>query len=295
MKKCSRCQAENFEDQKFCNLCGKELAKALNLEIPTPAGPPARKPQAPERNAEQKAYQHFLQAKEEIKRKDLPTAIRHFQAAVALCPSDPAIKQLLQKTVDAYERAKNAQKAAGPAARPTPPAPRAEPPRMRNPLTDSHPGLPARETASWEDSVSETRAHSRMSTTIPGLDPEPSVSRMSRTSSGVHRTTNPGEPVRRSGSHELPPPMKSQEPPAEPPRPKSRISGAHVQAAAALKEKESKSRPTSTTGRFLEAYGRAPGFSPALALDARDEGMKEILVSFLILGSFVAFGFLLLL
>lgn len=305
MKKCSRCQADNFEDQKFCNLCGKELKPRLNLDTAAVALPNSPSRPSQQGQPQQRAYQHFLKAKDAIKIRNLPVAVGHFQAALALCPSDPMIRRLLQKTIDAHEKAKQMARATGlgPRSAPTgspPLPPRAEKParvgsgsgirEMPSPRTALTSGRTA-VTNPWDEPSSEpmqTRPVPAVAPSIPGLDPSPG--KTTRSSPPLPRMTGATEPKRPASEPVHSPGPRPAERTGDSLRSKGRSTPVPGAAAA-----EPKPRSASQTGRFLESYGKAPGLSPALLLDARDEGMKEILVSFLILGSFVAFGFLLLL
>ncbi|MBI4860832.1 MAG: hypothetical protein HY815_11320 [Candidatus Riflebacteria bacterium] len=271
MKKCSRCQAENFEDQKFCNLCGRELTQRISLDLvgtdptsgkgdrPRTAAPAAESPPPTKSPAERLAYQHFLLAKEEVKRKNLDGAVREFQAALAACPGDPMIERLLQKPMDARDKARAQAQAARSA---------------RGGVQASRSGSGAR------PAVGGGRAAAALAEAPEAEWDQPL----------------PGIPSRARGQ-------------PQPARTAPRVTAhAHHHEPSTLHRKgradpsagdgsvEGDTRPTGHTGRFLEVYSRTPTLSPAMMMDGRsDDGIKEIAVSVLMLAGLVAFGFLLLL
>lgn len=301
MKKCSRCSAENFEDQKFCNLCGRELTARIALDLyagnaPKPTPPTVEEPLTPEAAA----YQHFVRAKDEIAQRNLDGAIAEFKKALAACPGDPMIERLLKKTEEARDRAQ------------VPPRP-AEPPRAPRTLSAGpRPG------ASIAPNSAPPRAHA----SLVG-DPASPVAQPPRPRSSVPLTHDVSAsaaiddvdampPLRRGGMHPGVNDTPAKAPARRAPAPQASIpSAARVSPKAApvhqasvtrgFKGKATEAESAGTrvaphTGRFLELYERAPTLSPALALDGRgDESVREIAVNLLILGGFLMFGFLLLL
>jgi hypothetical protein len=280
MKQCGRCQAENFDDQKYCSLCGKELTSRIVLDVH--GGQPLLQPdsETPSKpKPAQRAYEHFVKAKECIAERDLDGAVAQFQEALTLCPKDPMIERLLAKTIEAKNSVKGREQQpsrprtgvqAAAAGRPAEVARPPENPAQRSRVNRPVRGLPMAEPRASSGPAQVVRPSSEI--TWPDLS--------TRTSSSVPARQSPPGLAHHEPVHELPgSPTRS-----------GRGSDAPPRASTAG------SKPSPHTGRFLEVYSRTPTLSPALLIDGPSEdGFREIAVSVLMLGAFLVFGFLLLL
>jgi hypothetical protein len=306
MKKCGRCQSENFDDQKFCSLCGKELTQPVSLDLYAPGTLPVREvPEPAPLLPEQRAYQHFLEAKDQIQQRNLDRAIEEFQSALRICPGDPMITRLLKKTQDALQRA-GATTRRGP---PSDGADRATGSRSTGP-TASAPGAPEGRAGAF--GAAPARAGTPRTSTAPGgstMSRAPAVPVAPVTFSTLANLSSRDSPYRPAPALPVARPEGARAPSAPARgRPTARAGasrstvppGEAAPAPARAHElrpvEPPEDRPAPHTGRFLELYARSPSLSPSLVMDGRsEEGMREVAVNLLILGGFLTFGLLLLL
>jgi len=293
MKQCARCQAENFEDLKFCSLCGKELTGKIVLDVYGSGPLPARETDVPTPTMpEERAYQHFLNAKEHISKRDLDRAVLEFEAALKLCPKDPMIQRLLQKTLEAKNKGNGAIRSSGSMAKSS------GTPVLGPDLSLSNsksPTTPLRSTQEGsKGDVTVNRAAQPRGFESYGLEPD--TGNRSVPSAARSRSTDSSpSPSALLAAHASGISSKKEEPVgSKDQRPTKRSRLAELLQAKGSKEVGERQAPQ--TGRFLEVYSRTPALSPALMIDNRsDDGFKELAVSALMLGSFLVFGFLLLL
>lgn len=346
LKKCSRCQADNFAHLKFCKLCGRELNQRVALDLhptPLPALRPLVTEPAPRDFASEassasqrsvgvhvsphdgparpalsdgatRAYEHFRAAKEKIRQRDLPSAVAEFEHALALCPGDSMIERLLMRTREAldnerpgasrglYEsaavrsvsRAAHGESHGGLATHGGHGAGLA-PGMVLSGTLDMESGRPAESMhrpqaggsmamlpESGHSGAPAPRSDSRRPSQGPGSGP-PAAQRSTRpsreTSPAAAQSSRSGE-ARASRSQARPEPGNSE-------RAGRGIEGSPQGSWMA--------RLAATT-RFLEAHPKTPSMSPALVMDQPGESaMMELAVGLLILGGFVAFGYLLML